>query len=180
MPIISPSDSLLLVIDIQERLLKAVSEPESVRHNAEILTKSAALLQIPAIFTEQYPQGLGATLDTLRHDDKALFFAKKSFSAMRETDIAAAVAAAGKKQVVICGIETHICVSQTARELLQKGFEVYVAANASGSRQESEHRMALRLLERKGAYVTSVEGIVFDWLQSSTHPQFKAVQGLIK
>ncbi len=179
MPIISPNDSFLMIIDIQERLIKAVPQPEALQRKAEILTQSAALLNVPVIFTEQYPQGLGATLSSLAVANSQTF-AKTHFSALKEPEIKTAVWDSHKKQVVICGIETHICVCQTAQELLQNGFEVFVVADAAGSRHDFEHQTALAQLMHEGAHIVSTETVVFDWLESSKNPQFKVVQSLIK
>ena len=179
MSIISPTDSFLMIIDIQERLIKAVYQPQTLQHKAEILVKSADLLNIPVIFTEQYPQGLGATLSSLTTTPSHTL-AKTHFSALKEPEIKNAVLNYHKKQVIICGIETHICVCQTVQDLLQNGFEVYVVADASGSRHEFEHQTALTLLAQEGAHIVSAEMVVFDWLESSKNPQFKAVQSLIK
>lgn len=170
-------DSVVLIIDVQEKLLNAVFNKESCYKNAVIMSKTAQILDIPVVITEQYPKGLGSTVSEIAGVNKEVnIFEKTSFSAFEEIK----GALNGRKQVVIFGIETHICVSQTAEELVRNGYEVYVVKDACGSRVETEHLAGLDRMRDNGAHILTTEIALFEWLGTSKHPKFKDVQTLIK
>ena len=180
--LLEQTDSLILVIDIQEKLLRAVYNPAQIGKKAEIISGMSKLLDLPVIVTEQYPKGLGGTVDCVSKnlDEKPCVFEKTSFNAISEKDIAEAVRTSGKKQVIILGIETHICVYQTAAALLDEGYKVTVAADACSSRSEKEHEFGLDRMKSLGAELKTTEMILFELLKSSRHPKFKEIQSLIK
>ncbi|MBQ4115032.1 isochorismatase family protein [bacterium] len=175
-------NSLLLIIDIQEKLLNAAYNKESIAKNSEILSKSASILEIPTIISEQYPKGLGFTINNIKDNvsDTTLIIEKTSFSALEEDAIYKAIKKQKKKQIIICGIETHICVYQTIISLLKKGYDVSIIIDASGSRSEFQHNNALNMLQKAGANIKTTEMVLFELLKSSKHPKFKEVQNLIK
>lgn len=175
-------DSLVLIIDIQDRLLNAVFNKELVQKKSAIIARAAGILNIPVIVTEQYPKGLGNTVETLRSslDKETLYFEKTAFSALVDLQILDAIKKNNCKQIVIFGIETHICVNQTAEALIRAGFEVNVISDACGSRAESEYQAGLNRMKDNGAHVLTTEIALFEWLKTSKHPNFKEIQALIK
>ena len=182
MTILNEQDSLLLVIDVQEKLLNAVFNKDALENKSITMVKAAKILNIPIVVTEQYPKGLGATKQSLQDilGDGFKYFEKTSFSAMDNSSISESINKSNKKQVIIFGIETHICVSQTVNALLQKGYDVTVIADACGSRSELEHIAGLSRIEDNGAHIITAEIALFEWLKTSKHENFQAIQNLIK
>lgn len=182
MTILNIEDSVVMIIDVQEKLLNAVFNKASLEKKATTLANTAKILEIPVIVTEQYPKGLGATIETLREvlPENTQYFEKTAFSALENNDVLEALKNSGKKQVVIFGIETHICVSQTTNALIQEGFEVSVIRDACGSRSELEYLAGLDRMKDNGAHVLTTEIALFEWLKGAKHPKFKEVQMLIK
>lgn len=175
----------LVIIDIQERLVLASKYGQEVSVNMTKLAKAANILNIPTIVTEQYPTGLGNTTIELKNSLPLNTFIteKSSFSAMLESSFAQKINTlkqAGKTQIVLGGIETHICVLQTACDLIKEGFEVYIIKDACASRNKKEYKTGLELLKQYGAKISCVEIALFEWLKTSKHPNFKEIQALIK
>ena len=169
-------DSVILIIDVQEKLLNAVFNKDICLKNAVIMAKAAQILNIPMIITEQYPKGLGSTVVEITDGiGTANFFEKTSFSAFEEIKDALPK----KKQIILFGIETHICVSQTTEELIRNGYEVYVVKDACGSRAETEYLAGLERMRDNGAHILTTEIALFEWLGTAKHPKFKDVQKLI-
>ena len=182
MTILNIEDSLVLIIDVQEKLLNAVFNKTSLEKRAEIIAGAAKILGIPVIVTEQYPKGLGATVEGLKNTlaEDTQYFEKTAFSALENQEVLDALKKSGKKQVVIFGIETHICVSQTTNALINEGFEVSVIRDACGSRSELEYSAGINRMKDNGAHILTTEIALFEWLKSAKHPNFKEVQMLIK
>lgn len=175
-------NSALVIIDIQDRLVMASKYGNEVAANMTKLAKAAKILGLPTIVTEQYPQGLGATVYELRENlpENTLITEKTSFSAVLEPEFANKIKELGKKQIILGGIETHICVLQTAADLIKEGFEVYVVKDACASRNKKEYKTGLELLKQYGAKITCTEIALFELLRTSKHPNFKEIQLLIK
>ena len=175
-------DSLVLIIDVQEKLLNAVFNKEQVEKKSAIVAEAAKILGIPVVVTEQYPKGLGNTIpavkDALAEDTEV--FEKTAFSALNNEEILEAIKKHNKKQILIFGIETHICVSQTTAALRELGYEVSIIKDACGSRAEEEYLAGLERMKDNGAYIITTEIALFEWLKGAKHPNFKAVQALIK
>lgn len=175
-------DSLVLIIDVQEKLLNAVFNKEQVEKKSAIIAEAAKILGIPVVVTEQYPKGLGNTIpavkDALAEDTE--IFEKTAFSALNNEEILEAIKKHNKKQILIFGIETHICVSQTTAALRELGYDVSVIKDACGSRAEEEYLAGLERMKDNGAYIITTEIALFEWLKGAKHPNFKAVQALIK
>lgn len=182
MTILNTEDTLLMVVDIQEKLLNAVFNKSSLGKNASILLGAAKSLEIPVIVTEQYPKGLGNTVEALRKgfSDSVKIFEKVSFSAIDTEGVLEAIKSSNRKQILIFGIETHICVSQTASKLAELGYEVHLVKDASGSRSIDEHTSGIERMRENGVHVLTTEIALFEWLKSAKHPEFKEVQALIK
>jgi len=138
------------------------------------LLQGTRLLEVPALVSEQYPKGLGRTVPEIGLQDEQPL-EKSVFSAARAEDFDLG----GRDQAVVCGIETHVCVSQTVHDLLEKGLEVHVPADAVGSRHRVDYERGLERMERAGAVVTTVEAALFELLGRAGTPEFKAVQQLI-
>lgn len=182
MTILNIEDSLVMIIDVQEKLLNAAFNKSELEKNAVITANAAKILEIPVIVTEQYPKGLGSTIENLKEalPDSTKYFEKTAFSALENSEILELVKHYNKKQVIIFGIETHICVSQTANALRNLGYEVHVISNACGSRSELEHKAGLERMKDNGVYIITAEIALFEWLKGAKHPKFKEVQSLIK
>ena len=169
----------LLVVDVQDRLLALIRRGPLVVANVDRLIRGANLLGIPVIATEQYPKGLGPTVDALvplLPDRRA----KTLFHAADAAGLISPEHAAPIRHVCVCGIESHVCVLQTAIELLRRGFAVQVPTDAVAARGEEDHRAALRRLEASGAAITTTESVLFEWTERSDHPAFKSISALVK
>ena len=176
MPLVNVENAMLVVIDLQARLMPAIHDGERVVLNAGRLVEAARLLAVPTILTEQNPGGLGATSPEIAGAGRAI--AKMSFDACGEPAFLEAVAEAG--ELVICGCEAHVCVGQTVLSLRAQGRRVVVAADAIGSRAPGSREIALRRMAEHGAEIVTTEMILFEWLRSAEHPQFRPVSKLIR
>lgn len=181
MNVLTPENSLLLIIDVQEKLVNALDKDIIVKRVTN-LVKSARLLNIPVVATEQYPKGLGATVETVSAEfqENTPVFEKTSFNALEADGVLEKIKSLNKKQIVICGIETHICVHQTAAALLREGYEVYVIKDACASRSKYEFKQGIELMASNGVKVSCVEIVLFEWLKTAKNPCFKEIQALIK
>ena len=178
---LSAENSLLLIIDIQERLVAALDK-DIVVSKAVKVASAAKTLGIPALVTEQYPKGLGHTVPQLAEvlPEGTEIIEKTNFNALLEDGMAEKINSFGKKQIVIFGIETHICVHQTAAALLEAGYEVYVIKDACASRNKYEFKQGIDIMQANGAKISCVEIALFEWLKGAKNPKFKEVQALIK
>jgi isochorismate hydrolase len=177
-------EALVLLVDVQERLAAAMEPELLVRlvRNGTNLLKGAGLLGVPVIVSEQYKKGL---LDTVPELVAALpqgtrRFEKLEFSAFANAELARAIVESGRSQIIVFGMETHICVFQTVRDLCHSGFKVHVPHDAVVSRDPENMRVGLVLAERAGACVSATETILFDLLHRAGTPEFKAVSALVK
>ena len=174
-------NSLLLIIDIQERLVHALDKDVVVK-KAVTLTQAAKLLEIPIIATEQYPKGLGSTMPVIKEkfakDSKVI--EKTVFSACKADGFLETLKSFKKTQIVVCGIETHVCVHQSVADLISVGFEVYVAKDACASRNKYEFKQGIERMQENGARISCLEIILFEWIKDAKNPNFKEIQALIK
>ncbi len=167
----------LVVVDIQEGFRKVLPDFEQVAHATATLVRGAEAMEVPVLITEQYPKGLGETAPEVAEalPDGAAPLEKTVFSAAE----AEGFDLGGRDQAIVCGIETHVCVNQTALDLLASGADVQVVEDAVGSRFPDSKRIGLRKMERAGAVLTSVETALFELLGRAGTDEFKAVQKLI-
>jgi Amidases related to nicotinamidase len=170
-----------LIIDIQERLLPHMFEKETILANNEILIKGLQILDVPVLISEQYPKGLGVTVEPL----KALFdtfqpFEKVTFSCCDDKAIEAVLRQTSKKYVVISGIEAHVCVLQTALDLLQNGFIPVVVEDCVSSRKANDKKIALARIQKAGGIITTCESILFELTRAAGTDAFKAISKLVK
>lgn len=183
---LDPKRAALLVVDIQDRLVPAMPEDIAARviKNAAILIEAAARLKLPIVCSQQYPKGLGVTVApieaALAAAPKVFRFDKVEFSAAAAPDFIEHAATLPRNQWIVCGMETHVCVYQTTRDLVDRGAEVHVVADAVSSRTKANWRTGLDLAARDGAVLTSTEVVVFDLLQKAGTDDFKVLSKLIK
>jgi len=173
MGLLSRHRASLIVVDVQEGF-RSYSTFATVASACATLLEGARILEVPAVVSEQYPKGLGRTAPEVGVEDERRI-EKTVFSAVR----ADGFTLEGRDQAIVCGIETHVCVSQTVHDLLQRGVEVHVPAEAVGSRHLIDYERGLHRLERAGAIVTTVETVLFELLERAGTPEFKAVQKLV-
>ena len=173
--------SFLLLVDVQDRLLPAMAEPEILLRNAAILLKAAARLGVPVLASEQYPRGLGHTVPELASLLPAgAVMEKVAFSCLGEAGPTDRIASFGRKQAVICGIEAHVCVLQTAMDLAAKAYEPFVVRDAVSSRAALSVDTALARFQKTGIEVVTTEMVVFEWLARAGTDEFKEVSRLIR
>jgi len=177
MALIDRDNCTLFVIDVQGRLLPAVQSPELTLANTVALVEVAQQLDIPIAYSEQYPQGLGTTEESLLSlfEGKAEQFEKLSFSCVSEPQIKTALSQWERKQIIVAGMETHVCVLQTVLELCDMGFQVYVVEDAVSSRKNRDKELALQRMQQNGVVIVSKEMVMFEWLHRADHPRFKEI-----
>lgn len=179
--LIETDQTALLLVDMQEKLLPAMADTQATVGNCAILLKAADRLGVPLIVSEQYPKGLGATvspLDGLIPDGAK--FSKTHFSCADDPDLSARFDALDRRQLVIAGIEAHVCVLQTAMGLAARGIEVFVAADATTSRRSENKALALDRMRGAGIPIVATEMVLFEWMGQAGTPVFKDLSGLIK
>lgn len=175
----------LAIIDIQNRLAPAVHNVEPLIRNAERLIRYADRFEIPITFTEQMPERIGATLGHLRDvaGERAACLAKTTFSAVRSAPVQErfqAVRETGRNQIVVAGMEAHVCVLQTVLEWLETDYDVFVVADAVSSRTPENRALAIDRMAKAGAVVVSHEMVAFEWLERADTPEFKDLLPLFK
>ena len=173
--------SALLVIDIQERLLPVMNEPDMVVENTRRLINGASILGVDMLASEQYPKGLGhltTQVSSLLSDGTVQ--EKDSFSCMADDVFAGRFNALNKTQAIICGIEAHVCVLQTTIELINRGVGVFVVSDATSSRTATNHRAGLDRVKSAGAEIVTTEMVLFEWLRRAGTPEFKEISKMVK
>ncbi|HVL38042.1 MAG TPA: isochorismatase family protein [Fimbriimonadaceae bacterium] len=178
--IADPTRSIVLAVDLQPSFLKAIHEAERVLARSTFLVRVAGLLDVPVFTTEQNPERMGGT-----HPDLALHLPaepipKMTFSCVGCTAFDQALAESGRNQAVLVGIETHICVSQTAHHLLRQGLEVIVCADAVSSRTLDRHKLGMERIRDAGAVPAHTESIAYEWLGTAEHPLFRQALQVVK
>ena len=175
----SADDTALLVIDVQEKLTPKIVDVSAMIRNIAFLIDAARLLQMPVLATEQYPRGLGSTVPELasRLPDRP---SKVAFSCCAVPAVVETLHREARPKVVLAGIESHVCVLQTALDLLALDFRVYLPVDAISCRSRLDHDIAMRRLENLGAVLTTSEGVVFECVGTAAHPAFKAISALVQ
>jgi len=175
------STSVLLVVDVQGRLARLMHESDAMLRRQQVLIRGCRLLDVPVVWAEQLPDKLGPTVDELSQPlDGLAPRAKTSFGCWGDPALRAAIEAAGRRQVLLCGIEAHVCVWQTAAALIENGYSVHLVADAVSSRSARDRDIALGRMERAGAHLGSVEMVLFELMGNADHPRFREVAGLLK
>lgn len=175
--------AMLLVIDMQEKLMPLVLDQNRVVSAAEKMIRGAHVLGLPVIATEQYPRGIGVTIQPIRDalaGCTVQTLEKPTFSAWADPKVRAAIAGHDRPQIIIVGVETHVCVQQTALDLVSRDYDVFVCADAVGSRGRLDYKCALHRMRQNSVMVTTAESVIFELCQSSAAPKFKALLEIIK
>ncbi len=181
MSLIRRDDSLLLVVDIQQKLAPAIHDGDTVTRNSVRLLEGARRLGVPAFVSEQYVRGLGPSVEAIRAAAvDARFFEKMHFSCAAEPGVVDLLRATGRKQVVLTGTETHVCVLQTAFGLQEAGFDVFLVADAASSRTPENRAAAIERLRAAGIGIATTEMVLFEWLHRAATDEFRALLPLIK
>lgn len=176
-----PDDSILVVVDVQGRLARLVHESEAMVRAQQTLIRGCRLLGLPVVWAEQLPEKLGATIDELRDPLDGLEpSAKSSFGCMGDAVLRDRIERSGRRRVLLCGIETHVCVWQTAAHLLGDGYRVHLVADATSSRSAFNRDIALRRMERAGVHLSNVEMVLFEMMVDAGHPKFREIASLLK
>jgi nicotinamidase-related amidase len=178
---LTTAHSLLLVIDVQGKLADLAWRSEMIQKNVGVLIEGSKVLKIPVVATEQYPKGLGSTIESIATLlGNAPVIEKDSFSCCGAHEFQFKLTELHKTDIIVCGIETHVCVYQTVRDLLALGYNVHLVTDAVSSRTEENWKLGVRKCETLGAKLTSTEMILFELLQVSGTEQFKAISKLVK
>lgn len=184
MDFLKKEDTVLVVIDMQERLMSAMPDLNSrvAVRNVRVLIEAAKVLDIPVLVTEQYPKGLGPTIEEVRDslENGAAPIEKIVFSCARSPEFGDAIKTLGRSSYILAGVETHVCVLQTAVDLVNEGYNVYVPADAVVSRNDLDWQKALDLMGKAGATVGTTEAFLFMLLERAGTEEFKAVSKLVK
>lgn len=177
-------ESLLMVVDVQEKLTAVMPEKvvNRLRKNAGMLLKTAALLNIPAIATEQYPKGLGRLEEALTSllPQGSSLYEKTGFPCTAAEGLPERLAESQRRQIILAGVEAHICVLQSALELTYQGYEVFVVGDAVCSRNRENYENSLQRLRHAGICVIDTESVLFEWVRDSKHEHFKAVSKMVQ
>lgn len=177
--LLNATDSALLVVDVQQKLLPTIFNAADIEPSIARLVDGANILGVPVLHTEQYPKGLGASVKSLssRIADKPT--EKITFSCLGSEEFKDRLAGTKRQKVVVCGMETHICVQQTAFDLLAQGYSVFLATDSVGARDEKDHSVAMRRMEASGVCLTTTEATLFEWCERAGTKEFKSIQKLI-
>ncbi|RME97800.1 MAG: hydrolase [Chloroflexi bacterium] len=175
-------DTALLVIDVQGKLAQLMHDKDTLFANLERMIRGAQVLELPVIWTEQVPDKLGATTPAIAQllADSARPVSKSSFSCCGEAAFTEQLQAAGRKQILVTGIETHICVYQTSVDLLAQGYQVQLVTDAVSSRSAANRQLGIERIKDAGATLTSTEMALFELLRVAQGPQFKAITKIVK
>ena len=179
--ILEKHNTVLVIVDIQERLVPAMSEKQKVTDNCLHLIEAAKLLNIPVVVTEQYPKGLGPTISDIKDvipNYEPL--EKVTFDCCRGKGFLEKMSSMNKRQIVLTGMETHVCVLQTCLSLLKEGYTVHLVSNAVCSRKKEDYLAGRELMRDAGAVVTCTETVLFQLLEKAGTPEFKAISKRIK
>ncbi len=180
---LEPDISLAVAVDFQEKLMPIIDRADALLINAKTLLIGAGLFQVPVLATEQYPKGLGLTVNTIRDafPESLSPISKVVYSCCDEPQFTEKLTAYTKvKQIVLFGIETSICILQTALDLKERGYTVFLPEDACSGQVRADHHTALRRLEQAGCVITCVESILYRWCRSAKHEQFKTLSHLIR
>lgn len=180
--LLQQQNAALIVVDIQEGFRPIIADFDKIAERAATMVRGCKVLGIPVFVTEQYPKGLGNTAAEIKNlfDDSSDIFEKTAFSSCGAEALVAGLTDRSVKQVMICGLETHICVNQTAHDLLDRGFQVHVLCDCVTSRFEYNRLAGLAKMQRSGVVESLIEMALFELMRDSKHENFKEIQALIK
>jgi len=178
------SQAALVVIDVQDKMLGAInSDPlDDLRRNISKLIRTATLFDVPILYTEQYPNGLGGTDRAIKDvlPETAGYFEKTTMSCWRDMPCKTATQTTKREHIILVGVETHVCVLQTALDMMKVDYDVFIAADACGSRFENDKAVALERMRHAGIVVSTTESLMFELVGRCDHPQFKSFLEIVK
>ena len=178
---ILPEQTQCMLIDLQERLLPAMSSREQCEERALLLAKGLKILDIPMLITQQYTKGLGMSVPGVYEAAGTQdFYDKRTFSCVQDEDIMSELKERGRKNVLVCGVEAHVCVLQTCIDLKALGYQPILVTDAIASRKESDKAIALQRAVQEGILLTTAESVLFELTVDSRHPKFKEISKLVK
>jgi nicotinamidase-related amidase len=179
---INAENTMALIIDFQERLVPVIHHSDELMHNTEILVKGLKVLGVPMVVTQQYTKGIGMTVpsltDAIGEDFK--YYDKLTFSCAQDEEIYSKIAETGRQNIIVCGIEAHICVLQTVVDLIEKGYHVVLVEDCIGSRRESDLQVGIKRAVLEGAIPATYESILFELTRVAKTDAFKEISRLIK
>lgn len=176
-----PKTTALLIIDLQERILPVINNHQNVIQNTIKLIKGFMVMNLPIYYTEQYPKGLGTTTKEIKNLlEDAEYFEKMSFSCFGAIDLFRKFEEKNLSQIIVTGVETHVCVQQTVLDLLENKFQVNVTADAVSSRRDTDYRIALDRMRSYGAEITTTESVLFELLNVCGTDTFKQISKIVK
>jgi len=178
--IVKRNEVAFILIDIQEKFMPVIYNIESVIANSNILIKGASILKIPIIVTEQYPRGLGKTVDKIELEADQKIIEKMSFDCFGCYEFVRELDSLNVKTLVLFGIESHVCVLKTSLEALSRGYEVHVVADATSSRTQDNKNIALERLRQSGVFISSTEMILFQLIDQAGTEEFRDISKLVK
>ncbi len=175
-------ETMALVIDYQERLVPVINNSEELIRKSSILVKGLKALGIPMVVSQQYTKGIGMTVPAIAEaaGEEFAYLDKVTFSCAEDEELLHTISETGRKNIILCGIEAHICVLQTAIDLITKGYNVVLVEDCIGSRRENDRVVAVRRAEAEGAVITTCESILFELTRVAKTEVFKIISGLIK
>lgn len=172
---------LALIVDNQLKLLPSITNAELLLHNTEILLQGLHLLNVPMIITQQYTKGLGMSHPSMfTASGLESYFDKRTFSCWKDESIRSHIISSQKKQIILCGVESHICILQTALDLIHNGYEIILAEDCVSSRKPNDKAIALQRMQKEGIVITTYESLLFELMETSLHPNFREISRLIK
>ncbi len=177
--LIGRETSLLLIVDVQAKLLPLIARHATISWNIQRLVEGALAMSVPQVVTEQYPEKLGSTIPEVAQKLRPAT-RKRMFSCRECFDGFDAFRSTRRRQVVLCGIESHVCVLQTALDLVAADWSVFAVVDAMGSRTELDHAIALQRLNAESIVLTTTESVLFEWCETSVAPEFRVVSSLVK
>lgn len=180
--ILRTDDTLLLVVDFQEAFRSSITDFSVIGSRIATAVTGCGLLGVPVFVTEQYPKGLGPTAEevSMSLSDDTPIFEKTRFSAFGAEGLADRLTELGKTNILLCGLETHICINQTAHDLLENAYTVYLLTDCIGSRFDTDRQTGIAKMARSGVVTSTVEMMLFEMMLDAKHPHFKEIQQLIK
>jgi nicotinamidase-related amidase len=179
---IEKEDAILVVIDFQEKLMPVMKNAQELEQKTVKLIKGCLVLGVPIILTQQYTKGLGDTIKSIKDAMGEYFLPieKTTFSAMGEPNFVEVLEISGKRTVILTGIETHVCVQQTALDLLEEGYRVFLVDDAVSSRDNTDKKFAQRRISEAGAIGTTYEAVLFELVVDAKNEKFKQISGIVK
>lgn len=180
--LLNPKQSVLVIVDIQEKFYPILWEAERLVEKTRTLLEIAGKLDIPVLLSEQYPQGLGPTVAPLLEamPEQTVRMTKTAFGCLEDFEMKKYLSSLQRKQVIVCGIEAHICVNQTVHQLLAAGYEPHLIQDAISSRSEENYHVGIAKMTQSGAIPSCVEMCLFELMTDAAHPLFKPLQSLIR